>query len=88
LGNVPGVVVYVKLSKEITMFYDHTNFQNIDHRRGKNDRSDVGSPSNHDVEVINPTPARNWAWAHHSDSYDWMDWHNPFPATDPSENAV
>lgn len=67
------------------MFYDHTNSQNIVHRSGANDRNDLGSASNHIVEVINPTPARNWAWAHHSDSYDWMDWHSPFPATGPSE---
>jgi hypothetical protein len=22
-------------------------------------------------------PARNWAWAHGGESYDWMDWHSP-----------
>jgi hypothetical protein len=66
------------------MFYDHTNSQDIDHRSGTSDRRDVGSAANDIVEVINPTPARNWAWAHHSDSYDWMDWHSPFPATAPS----
>ena len=58
------------------MLYDHTNFQNIKHRTRKNDRSDVDLASNHVVEVINPSPPRNWAWAHHSDSYDWMDWHS------------
>ncbi|MGF6781905.1 hypothetical protein [Paraburkholderia sp. GAS334] len=67
------------------MYYDHTNSQNIDHRSGTNDPRDVGSASNDVVEVINPTPARNWAWAHHSDLYDWMDWHSPFPASGPSE---
>ncbi|RZF27298.1 hypothetical protein EVC45_23270 [Paraburkholderia sp. UYCP14C] len=25
---------------------------------------------------------RNWAWAHHSDSYDWMDTHTPGVGTD------
>jgi hypothetical protein len=65
------------------MSYDHTNFQNIDPRSSKNDRSDVDSASNHVVEVINPTLPRIWAWAHHSDSYDWMDWHCPFPAIGP-----
>ncbi|MGF6598921.1 hypothetical protein P3T23_003638 [Paraburkholderia sp. GAS448] len=67
------------------MFYDHTNSQNIDHRRGTSDRRDVGSAPNDVVDVINPPPARNWSWAHHGDSYDWMDWHSPFPATAPSE---
>ena len=66
------------------MFYDYTNSKNIGDRSGMNNH-DVGSASNHVVEVINPTPARNWAWAHHSDSYDWMDWHSPFPSKGPSE---
>jgi hypothetical protein len=77
--------VYVKRSKEIIMLYDHTNFQNIEHRTSKNHRSDVGSASNHVVDVINPTLPRNWAWVHHSDSYDWMDWHSPFPAIGSAE---
>jgi hypothetical protein len=67
------------------MYYDHTNSQNIDHRCGTNDRSDAGAASIPVVEVINPTPARNWAWAHHSDLYDWMDWHSPSPASAPTE---
>ncbi|MFL9915827.1 hypothetical protein PQR75_10610 [Paraburkholderia fungorum] len=67
------------------MFYDETNSRNIDHRNGTNDRSDMGSASNQVLEVINPTPARNWAWAHQSDPYDWMDSHSPFPAKDTSE---
>ena len=67
------------------MYYDETNSQSIDHRSGTNDPSDLGSASNDVVEVINPTPARNWAWAHHSDLYDWMDCHSPFPGSGPSE---
>jgi hypothetical protein len=68
------------------MYYDHTNSQNIDHRSGGTDvQSDVGLASNHVVEMRNPTPGMNWAWAHHSDSYDWMDLHSPFPVTAPSE---
>ena len=67
------------------MFCDHANFQNIEHRSSKNDRSDVGSASNHVVEMNNPTLPRSWAWAHHSDSYDWMDWHSPFRETGPVE---
>jgi hypothetical protein len=63
------------------MYSDHTNSQNIDHRSGTNDRSDLGSASNHVAEV----PAMNWAWAHRSDLYDWMDWHSPFPASGQSE---
>lgn len=27
-------------------------------------------------------PARNWAWAHSHESYDWMDSHSPFGARD------
>lgn len=49
------------------MYFDHTISQKIDHRRSTNDRSDVGSMSNHIGEVSNPGSARNWAWAHHSD---------------------
>ncbi len=50
LVRLAWVVVYVKLSREITMFYDHTNFQNIDHQGDKNDRSDVGSASRRHVD--------------------------------------
>jgi len=67
------------------MYYDHANSQNINHRSGTNDRSDAASASNHVVEVITHTPARNWAWAHNRDVYDWMDSHGPFPAAGPSE---
>jgi hypothetical protein len=67
----------------------HTNFHNIEHRTDKNDRRDVGSVSNNVVELINPTLPRNWAWAHHSDTNDWMDWRSPFRETGSSEaNAV
>ena len=67
------------------MYFDHTNLPKNDHRSVPNDRSDVGSASNQVVERTNPTPARNWAWVHNADSYDWMDSHSPFPATGPSE---
>ncbi len=67
------------------MFYDHTNFRIIDHRSGTSDRSDAVLASNHVVGVIIPTPVRTWAWAHQNDSYDWMDWHSPFPSTGASE---
>ncbi|RDJ97584.1 hypothetical protein [Paraburkholderia lacunae] len=30
-----------------------------------------------------PTP--NWAWAHRTESYDWMDSHSPFTAADLSD---
>jgi hypothetical protein len=30
-------------------------------------------------------PARNWAWAHTTDSYDWMDRHGPFWRSGSSE---
>lgn len=79
------VVVYVTPLKEMAMYYDHTISQKIDHRRSTNDRSDVGSMSNDVDEVSDPGSARNWAWAHHSDLYDWMDWHSPFPASGQSE---
>ncbi len=67
------------------MFYDQTKFRDIDHRSDTHDRTDEGSASNHAVEVINLPPARNWAWAHHGDPYDWMDGHSPFPAKGTSE---
>jgi hypothetical protein len=37
--------VHVEPSKEIIILSDHTNFQNIEHRSNKNDRSDVCSAS-------------------------------------------
>jgi hypothetical protein len=67
------------------MYYDHINSPDIEHRSGTNDRSDVVPASTRVVEVINPTPTSNWAWAHHGELYDWMDWHSPFPAASPSE---
>ncbi|WP_165979305.1 hypothetical protein [Paraburkholderia guartelaensis] len=30
-------------------------------------------------------PSRNWAWAYHGESYDWMDSAGPFPLDDPLE---
>ncbi|WP_321923953.1 hypothetical protein [Paraburkholderia guartelaensis] len=27
-------------------------------------------------------PSRNWAWAYHGESYDWMDSAGPFPLED------
>ena len=48
------VVVYVTPLKEMAMYYDHTISQT-------NDRSDVGSMSNHVDEVSNPGSERNWA---------------------------
>jgi hypothetical protein len=67
------------------MYYDHTNFQNVEHRSGTDDRSGAVPASSRVVEVISPIPIRNWAWAHDGDLYDWMDWHSPFPAAGPSE---
>jgi len=27
-------------------------------------------------------PARNWAWLHNTETYDWMDSHSPFSTRD------
>ncbi|WP_144157398.1 hypothetical protein [Paraburkholderia sp. BCC1885] len=29
-----------------------------------------------------PAPVRNWAWAHNTESYDWMDSHSPSSTRD------
>ncbi|TDY23061.1 hypothetical protein B0G81_3391 [Paraburkholderia sp. BL6665CI2N2] len=67
------------------MYYEHTNFQNTDAESGTNDPNKFDSVKNPVVEATSPNSARNWAWAHSGDAYDWMDWHSPFPAATPSE---
>jgi hypothetical protein len=82
---VVPIVAYLKLLKEMSMYHDPADSQNTGMGRGTNDQSSFDAVSNHVIEAISLTSARNWAWAHHSDSYDWMDWHSPFPETTPSE---
>ncbi|MDH6147666.1 hypothetical protein OKW46_001591 [Paraburkholderia sp. WSM4179] len=77
--------MYFKLLREMAMYCDRTNSLNTTVGSNTNDRNEAGSVSNHLVEATSIITARNWAWAHHSDSYDWMDWHSPFPAATPLE---
>ncbi len=70
--------MFFKLLKDKVMYYEHTNSQNTDAGSSTNDPSKFDSVKNHVVEATGPNVARNWAWAHPSDSYDWMDWHSPF----------
>ncbi len=42
-----------------------------------NERRVVASSTAFSRKATERTKARNWAWAHHTDSYDWMDWHSP-----------
>ena len=67
------------------MDHKRLNFRNSSAERTTSDRSKADSLSNHVVMADDLTSPRNWAWTHRSDSYDWMDWHSPFPATSPSE---
>ncbi|WP_429325575.1 hypothetical protein [Paraburkholderia sp. GAS348] len=43
-----------------------------------NDKHDEGSPSEEAAQAVGKKreAARNWAWAHSSESYDWMDSHS------------
>jgi hypothetical protein len=57
------------------------NFRNIDDQSGAGARGCAGVASN--AKPADAKPAtRNWAWAHTSDSYDWMDSHSPLPSAE------
>ena len=60
------------------MNYDSSNSRNPSRDGGVQDThaeiqpSAQVSPAVHKAEK----PARNWAWAHNTESYDWMDSHS------------
>lgn len=59
------------------------NFRNIDDHSGAGARGCAGVGSGEQSRAAGAKPAsRNWAWAHTSDSYDWMDSHSPLPSAE------
>ncbi|MGF6902229.1 hypothetical protein P3T22_003506 [Paraburkholderia sp. GAS348] len=60
------------------MKYDSSNSINIGRGERMNDKHDEGSPSEEAAQAVGKKreAARNWAWAHSSESYDWMDSHS------------
>jgi len=56
------------------------NFRNIDDHSGAGVRARVEVASSDKAQAA--AAPRNWAWAHFSDSYDWMDSHSPSVVTD------
>jgi hypothetical protein len=60
------------------------SFRNIDDQSGAGVRNRVGVVSNEQSQEssVPRVPSRNWAWAHISDTYDWMDSHSPSPTSD------
>ncbi|SOE70746.1 hypothetical protein SAMN05414139_03862 [Burkholderia sp. D7] len=66
------------------MNYDSSNSRNIGHAERTNDKYDEGSSSEEVAQAVGKKreAARNWAWAHSSGSYDWMDSHSLFSTRD------
>jgi hypothetical protein len=66
------------------MSYDSSESGNIDCTGRTNDKYDQRSPSRGVAQAVHKTPetARNWAWVHSTESYDWMDSHSPFNTQD------
>jgi hypothetical protein len=66
------------------MKYDSLNFLNSEAQGGASVRCGVSSASSEGSQTMEDkqAPARNWAWAHRSESYDWMDSHSPFSPAD------
>ncbi len=66
------------------MKYNASNYLNTEAQGGTSVRRDARSKSSESSQTIDDTKAsaRNWAWAHHTDSYDWMDMHSPFSPAD------
>lgn len=66
------------------MNYDSRNSRNISSAERTNDKYDEGSTSEEIAQAVGKTggTSRNWAWAHSTESYDWMDSHSPFNTRD------
>jgi hypothetical protein len=67
------------------MNHDSNTFHNSDDECGINDDMNFDSSAKDGVDAISPGSSANWAWAQSGDSYDWMDWHSPFPAVTRSD---
>jgi hypothetical protein len=66
------------------MKYDSSSFLNIEAQGGTSVRPVTSSASSESSQATDDkkASARNWAWAHHSEAYDWMDSHSPFSPAD------
>jgi hypothetical protein len=66
------------------MNYDSSNSRKIVCAERTNDKYDEGSSSEEVGQAVGKKreAARNWAWAHSSGSYDWMDSHSLFSTRD------
>jgi hypothetical protein len=66
------------------MNYDSSKSRNIGRAERTNDKYDEGSPSEGVAQAVGKKreAARNWAWAHGHESYDWMDSHSLFNTRD------
>jgi hypothetical protein len=66
------------------MNYDSSNSRNNGRAERTNDKYNEGSPSEEVAQAVGKKreTERNWAWAHSSESYDWMDSHSLFSTRD------
>ena len=72
------------------MSYELEDLEELDVQTRASDEVETASPSKvapHASGHTNSTtvPARSWAWAHGTESYDWMDSHSPFPVSTSSD---
>jgi hypothetical protein len=66
------------------MKYGSSNYLDIEAQGGTSVRRGASSTSSEGSQTLDDkkAPDRNWAWAHQSESYDWMDAHSPFSPKD------
>jgi hypothetical protein len=67
------------------MKYDSSNATNGGSNSRRPDTRAEIQPAVQSVPEVRKTPSsvRNWAWAHNTESYDWMDSHSLFSTQDP-----
>lgn len=60
------------------MSYESSKSRNLAGANGTNDNYEGRSASEEVVQIVGKKreTARNWAWAHSNESYDWMDSHS------------
>jgi hypothetical protein len=69
------------------MNYDSSTLRKAEALIRASERGNALSPSTGTSQGTSgkTTPARNWAWAHATDSYDWMDSVGPLSTSDLSD---
>jgi hypothetical protein len=70
------------------MKHDTSNTRDAGGQGGANDQHETAPATRSNAQAGGSTSAssRNWAWAHQSDSYDWMDSYTGLPATELSDS--